>query len=499
MEAITSLLYGFSVLLSVQNILFCFLGCALGTLIGVLPGIGPMGAMAILLPLTFKVPPVSVLILLGGIYYGAQYGGSTTAILVKIPGEASSIMTCLDGYEMARKGRAGPALGISAFASFIAGTLGVFGLMLFAIPLAQYALHFGPPEFFGIMVLGMSIVVILVRGSVGKGIMMALTGFMLSTVGQDIISGVPRFYFGLDSLADGFGIVPVAMGLFGVAEILNNIENPAPRETHGQKIRDLLPNKQDWRKATMPIFRGSVIGFLMGILPGGGPMISTFASYAMEKKVSREPERFGTGMIEGVAGPEAANNGASVGAFVPLFALGIPPNPTMAMLLGALIIHGLQPGPLLMAEHPEIFWGTVASMYLGNIVLLVLNLPLIGMWVRILKIPYRVLFPLILLFCVIGAYSMSYNASDVIIMMIFGVLGFLLQKMAYEPGPLILAFILGPLLEQSFHQSLTISQGSFLIFLTRPLTLVSLLAATLLLATSILLPKRRAVIAMEGS
>ncbi len=498
MEAITSLIFGFSVLFTVQNVLFCFLGCLFGTLIGVLPGIGPMGAMAILLPLTFKVPPASVLILLSGIYYGAQYGSSTTAILVKIPGEASSIMTCLDGYEMARKGEAGPALGISAFASFIAGTIGVFGLMLFAIPLAQYALNFGPPEFFGIMVLGMSIIVILVRGSVGKGIIMAMTGFLLSTFGQDIISGVPRFYFGMDSLTDGFGIVPVAMGLFGVAEILSNLENPAPK-TYGEKIKNLLPNKQHWRRAAKPIFRGSIMGFLMGILPGGGPMISTFASYALEKKISKEPEKFGTGMIEAVAGPEAANNGASVGAYVPLFALGIPPNATMAMLLGALIIHGVQPGPLLMTDHPEVFWGTVASMYFGNIVLLILNLPLIGIWVRILKIPYRVLFPLILLFCVIGAYSMSYNAGDVIIMMMFGVLGFLLQKMAYEPGPLILAFILGPLLEQSFHQSLTISQGSFLIFVTRPLTLISLLMAAILLLTSILLPKRRAAIAVEES
>lgn len=492
MDVLANLAFGFSVLGQPENILLCLIGAAIGTLVGVLPGLGPMGAMAILLPLTFKVPAVSVIILLSGIYYGSQYGSSTTAILVKIPGEPSSVVTCLDGYQMAQQGRAGVALGVAAFGSFIAGTLGIIGLMLFAVPLANHALKLGPPEFFGIMVLGMSIVVILVRSSVSKGIMMALAGFILSTVGQDVISGVPRFYFGLDLLVDGLGIVPVAMGLFGIAEILKNLEDPTPPEMVQKPIRNLFPTRKDWGDSVFPMVRGSVIGFFLGILPGGGPMISTFASYALEKKLSKDPSRFGTGAIEGVSGPEAANNAAATGSFVPLFALGIPPNATMAMLLGALMIHGLQPGPRLMLEHPDIFWGTIASMYIGNAALLALNLPLIGIWVKILKVPYRILFPLILLFCVIGAYSMNNNAGDVLVMVVFGVGGYFLQKMGYEAGPLILAFILGPMLEQAFHQSLAISQGSFLIFVTRPLTLIPLLAAALLLGTTLLLPKLRA-------
>lgn len=490
-DVFSNLVFGFSVLLKPENLFFCLAGVSLGTLVGVLPGLGPMGAMAILLPLTFKVPAVSVIILLAGIFYGSQYGSSTTAILLKIPGEPSSVITCMDGYQMGQKGRAGVALGLSAFASFVAGTLSLLGLMIFAVPLASQALKLGPPEFFGIMVFGMSIVVILVRGSVAKGIVMALVGFILSTIGQDIISGVPRFYFGLDILVDGLGIVPVAMGLFGIAEILRNLEDKTTRGFYDQKISNLFPNLHDWRLAALPMIRGSVVGFFLGILPGGGPMISSFASYALEKKVSKNPSEFGTGVIPGVAGPEAANNAAATGCFVPLFALGIPPNATMAMLLGALMIHGLQPGPRLMIENPDIFWGTIASMYLGNIALLALNLPLIGIWVQILRVPYRILFPLILLFCVIGAYSMNYNAGDVLIMMVFGVFGYFLQKFSYEPGPLILAFILGPMLEQAFQQSLAISQGSFLIFIIRPLTLIPLIAASVLLVSSILLKKSR--------
>ena len=498
MDVLANVGAGFAALLTVQNVGLTFIGVALGTLVGVLPGLGPVGAMAILLPLTLHIPAVSVVILLAGIYYGAQYGGSTTAILVRIPGEASSIITCLDGYEMARQGRAGAALGISAFASFIAGTLSVVGLMLFATPLASHALRLGPPEFFGIMVLGMSIVVVLARTSVVNGVLMALVGFLLSTVGQDPITGVARFAFGTDLLVDGLGIAPVAMGLFGVGEILGTMDRPERHVRYDERLSGLLPTRADWRLAAAPMLRGSALGFLLGVLPGGGPMISTFASYALEKKLAKDPGRFGHGAIEGVSGPEAANNAAATGAFVPLFALGIPPNAIMAMLLGALIVHGLQPGPLLMVQRPEIFWATIASMYLGNVALLVLNLPLIRLWVAVLRIPFRVLFPLVLLFCVIGAYAVNNSAGDVLIMVSFGVVGYVLSRLGYEAAPLILAFILGPLLEQAFHQSLVLGQGSPGIFLTRTLTVVPLIgAAALVLGTTLVpaLQRRRAVVA----
>jgi putative tricarboxylic transport membrane protein len=498
MDVLANVASGFAVLLSPQNVGLTLLGVALGTLVGVLPGLGPVGAMAILLPLTLKVPPVSAVILLAGIYYGAQYGASTTAILVRIPGEASSIITCLDGYEMARQGRAGAALGISAFASFIAGTLSVVALMLFATPLASHALRLGPPEFFAIMVLGMSIVVILARTSVTNGVLMALVGFLLSTVGQDPITGVARFAFGSDVLVDGLGIAPVAMGLFGVGEILSTMERPERHARYDERLSGLLPTRADWRASAGPILRGSGLGFVLGVLPGGGPMISTFASYAVEKKLSKDPSRFGGGAIEGVSGPEAANNAAATGAFVPLFALGIPPNAIMAMLLGALMVHGVQPGPLLMSQHPQIFWGTVASMYVGNAALLALNLPLIRVWVSILRIPFRVLFPLVLLSCVIGAYAVNNSVGDVLVMAVFGIVGYVLPRLGYEAAPLILAFILGPLLEQAFHQSLVLGQGSPVIFFTRALTIVPLIAAAALVFGTTLVPairRRRRIVA----
>lgn len=494
------LLYGFSIALQPINLLSCFFGVFIGTLVGVLPGIGPVGAMSLLLPITFGISPVSGIIMLAGIYYGAMYGGSTTSILVNIPGEAASVVTCLDGYQMALQGRAGPALGIAAFGSFIAGTFGVVGLMLLANPLADLAVKFGPTEYFSLMCLGMSVLIYLTQGSILRGLAMAGIGLFLSLVGQDIITGKARFTFGLAGLLDGVGLVPLVMGLFGISEIFLNLEKITERIVLKTKIKGLLPNKEDWRRSAKPIARGTLLGFFLGILPGGGAIISSFVSYALEKKFSRNPEQFGKGAIEGVAGPESANNSATSGAFIPLFSLGIPANVVMALLLGALMIHGLQPGPLMLTEHPEIFWGTVASMYVGNAMLLALNLPLIGIWVKILKIPYRTLFPLILLFCLIGVYSVSTNVFDIYVMLVFGALGYILRKLNYEPAPLVLAFVLGPMLEQNLRQALILSDGSLSVFLTHPLSAGSLIVSLFLLLSAILPSlqrKRESVISEE--
>ncbi len=485
------LIYGFGIAIQPANLLSCFLGVFIGTLVGVLPGIGPVGAMSLLLPITFGISPVTGIIILAGIYYGAMYGGSTTSILVNIPGEAASVVTCLDGYQMALQGRAGPALGISAFGSFIAGTFGVVGLMLLANPLANLAVKFGPTEYFSLMCLGMSVLIYLTQGSILRGLAMAGVGLFLSLVGQDIITGRARFTFGLAGLLDGVGLVPLVMGLFGISEILLNLEKLAERIVLNTKIKGLLPNKEDWRRSAKPIGRGTLLGFFLGILPGGGAIISSFVSYALEKRFSKNPERFGRGAIEGVAGPESANNSATSGAFIPLFSLGIPANVVMALLLGALMIHGLRPGPLMLTEHPEIFWGTVASMYVGNAMLLALNLPLIGIWVRILKIPYKTLFPLILLFCLIGVYSVGTNVFDIYVMLASGALGYLLRKLAYEPAPLVLAFVLGPMLEQNLRQALILSDGSLSVFLTRPLSAGSLLLSLFLLVSAMLPALRR--------
>jgi len=435
--------------------------------------------------------------MLAGIYYGSMYGGSTTSILVNIPGEAASVVTCLDGYQMALQGRAGPALGISAFGSFIAGTFGIIGLIFLANPLADLALKFGPAEYFSLMCLGLSVLIYLTQGSVLRGLVMAGIGLFLSLVGQDIITGKARFTFGLIGLVDGVGLVPLVMGLFGISEIFLNLENLGERIVLKTKIKGLLPNKEDWQRSAKPIARGTLIGFFLGILPGGGAIISSFVSYALEKKFSKNREHFGKGAIEGVAGPESANNSATSGAFIPLFSLGIPANVVMALLLGAMMIHGLRPGPLMLSEHPEIFWGTVASMYVGNAMLLALNLPLIGIWVKVLKIPYKTLFPLILLFCLIGAYSVGTNVFDIFVMIFFGVLGYLLRKLNYEPAPLVLAFVLGPMLEQNLRQALILSDGSISVFLIRPLSLGSLLISLFLLLSAIfpsLQRKRKAVI-----
>jgi putative tricarboxylic transport membrane protein len=482
MEAIHNLITGFAICLQPINLFLCFVGVFIGTLIGVLPGIGPAGTISLLLPVTFGMGPVSAIIMLAGIYYGAMYGGSTTSILVNIPGEAASVVTCLDGYQMARKGRAGPALGISAFGSFIAGTLGVIGLMFVANPLASIALKFGPPEYFSLMCLGLTLVICLAQMSVIKALIMGALGLFLSTVGLDSISATEeRFTFGIIELMDGVGLVPLVMGLFGISEVLINLEKLEKISILDTIKGRLLPTLRDWKDSAMPIIRGTVIGFFLGILPGGGAIISSFISYAVEKKISKHPEAFGTGAIEGVAGPESANNAAAEGSLVPLFSLGIPANVVMALLFGALMIHGLQPGPRLVIEHPEIFWGVVASLYIGNIMLLILNLPLIGLWVKVLKVPYTILFPLILLFCLIGSYSINNSVIDVLIMIFFGLVGYLIRKLGYEAAPLVLSFVLGPMLEKTLRQSLLISGGSFLIFITRPISSVGIFSALLLI------------------
>jgi putative tricarboxylic transport membrane protein len=490
---------GFSVALQPVNLFYCFVGVFIGTLIGVLPGIGPVGAMSLLFPTTFKATPEAAVIMLAGIYYGAMYGGSTTSILVNIPGEAASVVTCLDGYQMARQGRAGPALGIAAFGSFIAGTLSIVGLMLLAPPLSQFALKFGPPEYFTLMVLGLTILIYLAHGSMPKALLMAAFGIVLGLIGLDSINARPRFTFGRMELIDGVGLVPLVMGLFGVSEVLLNIEQVIRREVFETKIKGLLPSARDWMDSKGALVRGSLLGFFLGILPGGGAVISSFISYAVEKRVSQHPERFGKGAIEGVAAPEAANNAATGGAFIPLMTLGIPPNVVMAMLLGAFMIHGVQPGPLMMKQNPGLFWGVIASMYIGNIMLLILNLPLIGIWVQVLKVPYRILFPLILLFCLIGVYSVSNTVFDIYIMIAFGVGGYLMRKFEYEGAPLVLAFVLGPLLENNLRKSLIISQGDFSIFFLRPLSSASLILALFLLVSPLIpwMGKRRREIPKE--
>ncbi len=487
MESILSnVLLGFGVAFSAANLFYCFVGVLIGTLVGVLPGLGPPAAIALLLPGTFQMNPVAAIIMLAGIYYGAMYGGSTTSILVNIPGETASVVTCLDGYQMARQGGAGRALGISAFGSFIAGTLGLFGLMLMAPALIRIALRFGPSEYFSLMLLGIVLIIFLAQGSLVKSLLMAAVGLLLSTLGTDSISGVYRFTFNYPILMDGIGLIPVTMGMFGVAEVLNNIEEGLSREIYASRIKDLFPTKEDWKRSIGPILRGSVIGFFLGVLPGGGAVLASFASYAIEKRLSKNPEKFGTGMIEGVAGPESANNAGSSGSFVPLLTLGLPSNVVTAILLGALMIYGLQPGPLLMAKRPDLFWGLITSMYIGNVMLLILNLPLIGIWVQLLRVPYAMLFPFILLFSLIGVYSLNNSPAEIFFMILFGVFGFLARKFGYEGAPLILALVLGPLMENAFRQSLILSGGSFSIFVTSPISATLLGSAVVLLILPLL-------------
>ena len=499
MDYFHAFIYGLGIAFQPMNLLSCFFGVFIGTLIGVLPGIGPIGTMSLLLPFTFGISPVTGIIMLAGIFYGAMYGGSTTSILVNIPGEAVSVVTCLDGYQMALQGRAGPALGIAAIGSFIAGTISVIGLMFLANPLAELAVKFGPTEYFSLMCLGLSVLIYLTQGSILRGLVMSGVGLYISLIGQDVITGKARFTFGLIGLVDGIGLVPLVMGLFGVSEILLNLEKLVERTIVKAKIKGLLPNREDWRRSAKPIARGTFLGFFLGILPGAGGVTATFLSYALEKKFSKHPEQFGKGAIEGVAGPESANNAATGASLIPLFSLGIPSNVIAALLLGALMIHGITPGPLMLTEHPDVFWGTVASMYMGNVMLLVLNLPLIGIWVKILKIPYKTLFPLILLFCLIGSYSVGNNIFDLYVMLFCGALGYILKKSGYEPAPLVLAYVLGPMLEQNLRQALILSDGGFGVFWTRPIS-AGCLGVTLVLFLSAALPflqKRRKVVATE--
>jgi putative tricarboxylic transport membrane protein len=499
MDIAAGLAQGFSVALNPINLIYCFVGVFIGTLVGVLPGIGPVSAMSLLLPVTLSSTPEAGIIMMAGIYYGSMYGGSTTSILVNIPGEAASVVTCLDGHEMAKQGRAGPALGIAALGSFAAGTFALVALMLVAPTLARVAVAFGPPEYFSLMVLGLTILSFLSQGSMAKALLMAAFGILLGLIGMDQITAQARLTFDRLELLDGVGLVPIVMGLFGVAEILSNLEREVKREVIGARIGGLWPSLADWAASKWPIGRGTVLGFFLGILPGGGAVIASFASYAMEKKLSRTPERFGKGAIEGVAGPEAANNAAAGGAFIPLMTLGIPPNVVMALLLGAFVIHGLQPGPLMMVQRPDLFWGIVASMYIGNVMLLVLNMPLIGMWVQVLKLPYRVLFPLILMFCIVGVFASGNAVFDVFVMVIFGVLGYLMRKFGYEPAPLVLAFVLGPMLENNLRKSLILSHGDFMIFLDRPISATCLVLAAAALLAPLLpaLARRRSRVALD--
>src|SRR5215210_4460201 len=502
MDIVAGLGQGFAVALQPINLLYCFIGVFIGTLVGVLPGIGPISAMSLLLPITLSGTPESGIIMMAGIYYGSMYGGSTTSILVNIPGEAASVVTCIDGHQMAKQGRAGPALGISALGSFIAGTFSLVALMLVAPSLASVAIAFGPAEYFSLMVLGLVVLTFLTQGSMAKALLMACIGIVLGLVGLDSITAMPRLTFGRMELIDGIGLVPVVMGLFGIAEVLINTEQIIKRDIINAKITQLLPNKADWKASAGPVGRGTLLGFFLGILPGGGAVVASFASYALEKHLSKTPERFGNGAIEGVAGPESANNAAAGGAFIPLMTLGIPPNVVMALLLGAFVIHGLQPGPLMMSQNPALFWAIVVSMYIGNVMLLVLNLPLVGMWAQLLRLPYNVLFPLIVLFSIVGVYCSGNNVFDVYVMIAFGILGYLMRKAGYEPAPLVLAFVLGPMLENNLRKALILSQGELTTFLTRPISAACLLFAAVLLVFP-LLPslrrKREAVALDEGA
>ena len=475
---IANLSLGFATAFTLQNLIYCFVGCLLGTLIGVLPGIGPIATIAMLLPATYALPPVAALIMLAGIYYGAQYGGSTTAILVNLPGESSSVVTMLDGYQMARKGRAGAALSVAALGSFIAGCFGTLILAAFAAPLAELAFKFGPAEYFSLMVLGLIGAVVLASGSLIKAIGMIILGLLLGLVGTDVNTGVSRFAFGIPELSDGIGFISVAMGVFGFAEIISNVDMKGTRETFTNKVEGLILSWKDFKESMPAIIRGTGIGSLLGILPGGGALLAAFASYTIEKKIGKNPQPpFGQGNIRGVAGPEAANNAGAQTSFIPLLTLGIPPNAVMALMVGAMTIHNIQPGPQVMTSNPALFWGMIASMWIGNLMLVILNLPLIGMWVQLLKVPYRILYPAILMFCCIGVYSVNNNSFDVLITVLFGVLGMMFLRFGCEAAPLLLGFILGPMMEENLRRAMLLSRGDPSVFLTRPLSLTMLLMA----------------------
>jgi putative tricarboxylic transport membrane protein len=486
MDLFSNLALGFGVALTLKNIFFCFVGCFIGTLIGVLPGVGPIATIAMLLPITFGLDPVSALIMLAGIYYGAQYGGSTTAILVNIPGEATSVVTTLDGHQMARQGRAGVALGISAIGSFIAGSFATILIAALGAPLTKLALLFGPAEYFSLMVMGLCFSVVLARGSILKAIAMVIVGLLLSTIGTDLETGQERMTFGFPPLSDGLDFAVLAMGVFGFAEVIRNLENPETRDVVKQAVGRLLPSAAEFRQSAAPIARGTIVGSALGILPGNGAVLGPFASYTMEKKIAKDPSRFGRGAIEGVAGPESANNAGAQTSFIPLLTLGIPPNAVMALMVGAMTIHGVIPGPQVMTKNPQLFWGMIASMWVGNLMLLIINLPLIGLWVKLLKVPYRLMFPAILLFCSIGIYSINNSPVDVAFVAFFGIVGYLLIKLGFEPAPMLLGFVLGRLMEEKLRQALIISRGSFMTFVERPISLGLLIVALVILIIALL-------------
>ena len=480
MEILQNLVLGFGVALHWNNILYCLVGVLLGTLIGVLPGIGPIATISMLLPATFVLPPVSALIMLAGIYYGAQYGGSTTAILVNLPGEVSSVVTCLDGYQMARKGQAGKALGIAALGSFFAGCVATVLIAGFAPPLAELALKFGPADYFSLMVLGLIAAVVLAHGSLVKAIGMIVLGLLMGLIGTDVNSGVARYSFNLPELIDGVGIGTVAMGMFGFSEIIRNLEQGEEREIFTKSVTGLWPNWSDIKQAFPAVCRGTALGSALGILPGGGPVLGSFSAYTLEKKLAKDPSRFGKGAIEGVAAPESANNAAAQTSFIPLLTLGIPSNPVMALMIGAMIIHGIQPGPQIMTAKPDLFWGMIASMWVGNALLVILNLPMIGMWVKLLTVKYDYLFPAILIFCCIGVYSISNAPMDVLLAALFGFIGYVFIKLEVEPAPLLLGFVLGPMMEENLRRALLLSRGDPKVFVTRPISATLLVLAVLL-------------------
>jgi TctA family transporter len=489
-QLFSNLALGFETALSLQNLAYAFIGCLLGTLIGVLPGLGPSTTIAMLLPITYTLPPVSALIMLAGIYYGAQYGGSTTAILVNLPGESSSVVTAIDGYQMARRGRAGAALATAGISSFLAGCFATLVLAAFAVPMSELAFKFGPAEYFSLMVLGLVGAVVLASGSLVKAVGMILLGLLLGLIGTDVNSGVPRYSFEVPELTDGVNFVALAMGIFGFAEIINNVEQREHRETFTSHVTHLYPSAEDFRRLMPAAARGTALGTMLGMLPGGGATLSAFASYTLEKKLSKRSEEFGKGAVEGVAGPEAANNAGAQTSFVPLLTLGIPSNVVMALMVGAMTIHNIQPGPQVMTSNPDLFWGLIASMWIGNAMLIVLNLPLVGLWVKLLKVPYRFLYPAILVFCCIGVYSINNNTFDVFVTAAFGVAGYVFARCGMEPAPLLLGFVLGPMMEENLRRALLLSRGDFSTLVTRPLSL-SLLIATLVLLLIVALPAIR--------
>jgi len=489
-DLIANLSMGFGVAAQPYNIMLCLIGAVVGTLIGVLPGIGSLATIAMLLPITFGLPPVGALIMLAGIYYGAQYGGSTTSILVNIPGESSSVVTTLDGHQMAKQGRAGPALAIAAIGSFVAGCFATILVAALGVPLTSIALMFGPAEYFSLMVLGLIFAVVLASGSVLKALAIILVGLLLSMVGSDLETGVSRMAFDIPEMSDGIGFVQVAMGVFGFGEILRNLDNPGSRDIVQSKVTGLMPTIADLKASAGAITRGTVLGSILGILPGGGTIIAAFAAYTLEKKVSKNPERFGRGAIEGVAAPESANNAASQTSFIPLLTLGIPPNAVMALMVGAMTIHGIVPGPQVMTKQPELFWGMIASMWIGNLALVVINLPMVGVWVRLLRVPYRLLFPMIIIFCLVGIYSLNNSPFDVAMTALFGVVGYWLIKHDFEPAPMLLGMVLGPLMEENLRRAMLIARGDATVFLTRPLS-ASLLVLSLILLVLAVLPSIR--------